>query len=114
MIAPKFVRFNGEIFNIVFVTNISYIENQEQTYINFGQHGCISFAGDVRDELWGLIKLALEPKEVTQSDTAPEKSPVPERQVIGMFMNGSTVYNDSPRGVLIGPLSDGTLVYELN
>lgn len=118
MIAPKFIRFNGEIVNIVFIVHIYYTKNHEKTYIDCGQHGNVGFKGDVRDELWGLIKLAMQPKDVAQPYTIQ-----PEERVADIKDNSfaekhliwkldQNIPADMPSHV--GFTTDGTLIYERN
>lgn len=58
---PRFIRFRKEILSI---NGIKYIWlDGESTKIGYDTGCALNFDGDVRDELWELIKLAMRQQE---------------------------------------------------
>lgn len=68
MSAPKFIRFRKQILSI---NGVKYIWlDGENTKMSYETGSAFNFDGDVRDELWDLIKFALAPKDESYpSDT---------------------------------------------
>ena len=105
MIASKFIRFNKAVINIHDVRSIYFYD--EKTTIRFiYRDGALTFDGDVRDELWGLIKLATEPKDTTDL----------ERRITGVEDKIGKNFAEENREpdvrLIIGYTEDGTAVYQ--
>ena len=74
MNAPKFIRYNKSIINVHDIVSVCYQKDVEisigETRVAFIHGRVFVFNGDVRDELWELIKFAMQPKgESYPSDT---------------------------------------------
>jgi len=96
MIKPIFIRFSECVINVVDIRSICHTGSK--TRLAFVQRdGQFTFEGDVREELWGLIKLALAPKDEPQPELAAEPEPPVEA--------GATT------NPIVGQLADGTPVY---
>lgn len=66
MLAPKFIRFRSDTINVTKIIDVSYRALTKQTAICYevgGQGLWTHYDGDCRDELWELIKLAMQPRD---------------------------------------------------
>lgn len=64
MMIPKFIRFRGDIINITTIIDVCYDSERQKTAIcyNISAARWSKYNGDCRDEIWDLIKLAMELK----------------------------------------------------
>tara|TARA_R110002094_G_scaffold195793_1_gene168745 strand:- start:761 stop:1072 length:312 start_codon:yes stop_codon:yes gene_type:complete len=101
VIEPIFIRVDGFILNIVDIKNIWYHTGSEKTYLSYhSDTNDVYLDGDVRDELWGLIKISMAKRSgnVVQLDAEPQPTPIitelelDTRVVIGELFNGTPIY----------------------
>jgi hypothetical protein len=65
---PKFIRVQGDIVRLDYISDIYYDEGYQKTVITLSNSTNRLFPGDVRDEIWQLMKLALAPKPADSED----------------------------------------------
>lgn len=108
MNVSKFIRFRGDIVNLTKVADVCYNSEKQQTAICYdaGDKGLWAYYdGDCRNELWDLIKLAMQPKDA-QPDPSTKKNRLADSSVsactpshVGFTLDGTPIYERD--GVLI-------------
>jgi hypothetical protein len=106
---PKFIQLNRDIILVDDIKYIYYFKNEDQTYVAYKDKTNFKFRGDVRNELWDLLKQALG----TDLDvTSPEPTPAPEEAE--QFNIGDKVViryiTDAFRGKIISLRSEGMYI----
>ena len=112
MIAPKFIRFRGDIINITKVIDVCFNSEKQQTAICYGVGEAVwgHYDGDHRDEIWGLIKLALRAKDEDPKLATPLADLVQRVESVQHTRRASD--NVEPVRIPIGYTAEGDAVYE--
>lgn len=104
MIEPIFIRADESILNIVDVKNVWHDAGSDKTYLSYHSDTCDTYLdGDVREELWGLIKFAMAKRGGNVIELAAESKPESQPE--------APVDNEFTIRCVIGKLADGTPVY---
>jgi len=85
---PKFIRVKGDIFNVHDIVRVTFDLGDDTTCITSknGQTCWAKYNGDLCDDIWELMKLALKPvpESTTTSYPSPQDLGVPMPMVPDM------------------------------
>tara|TARA_R110002096_G_scaffold81468_1_gene190051 strand:- start:364 stop:675 length:312 start_codon:yes stop_codon:yes gene_type:complete len=101
VIEPIFIRVDESILNIADIKSVWYNAGKDKTYISYHVAGGDTYLdGDLRNELWGLIKISMAKRGGNVIELAAEPQPAPivvepepdARVIIGKLFNGTPIY----------------------
>jgi hypothetical protein len=117
---PKFIRIQGNIINVNNISDVALLDRggSKDTKVTYLNQDHLWFSGDVRDEIWELMKLALKPKD----EDLQKKNTIPPEEM-EEFGNGTVISakiieeikaekdKEKEKLKVVGIKNDGTLVY---
>jgi hypothetical protein len=85
---PKFIRIQGNIINVNNISDVALLDRggSKDTKVTYLNQDHLWFSGDVRDEIWELMKLALKPKD----EDLQKKNTIPPEEM-EEFGNGTVI-----------------------